>query len=370
MIIGVLFPFAAVFAGIGLVYKLGHLRRNPRDPALVTLCLVFAATMLGFTVSVPSVAKLVAAAVGLTGGTFVVGTCLVLLLVTCEQILLTYWTTDGRDAKRKVWTRLLIGGSVVLGLILTFVVGKHATGGRPPVFLDPPFFDSYLLGYVAAYTIAEIRIARLCHRHGRNAERRWLRLGLFTVAIGAALTLGNSVTRAGDVLAAHTGLDMTVADQIGGLFGGIGAILKLTGWLLPGIAPSAGWLAGYRDHLRLRPLWLALCEAYPHIALDGPKPLLADLLSVRDMKFKTYRRVIEIRDGILALRPYMDGGDDQDPRAEAARIKAALASRQAPGHSDESPDRVGGTDIASDRRWLVQVSKAFDSKLPALEVQR
>ncbi|MFD8500428.1 MAB_1171c family putative transporter [Amycolatopsis sp. NPDC059657] len=369
MIIGVLFPFAAVFAALGLIYKLGHLRRNPRDPALIALCLVFAATMVGFTVSVPAVAKLVAAGIGLTGGTFVVGTCLVLLLVTSEQILLTYWTTEGRDAKRKVWTHLVTGGSVVLGLILTFVIGKHATGGRPPVFLDPPFFDIYLLGYVIAYTIAEVRIARLCRRHAKNAERRWLRFGLFTVAFGAALTLGNSVTRAGDVLAVHTGLDMSVADQIGGLCGGIGAILKLTGWLIPGIAPSAGWLASYRDHLRLRPLWLALSEAYPHIALDGPKPLVVDLLSVRDMKFKTYRRVIEIRDGLLALRPYMDG-DDLDAGAEAARIKAALASRQEPGHSDEPPDRVGGSDIASDRRWLVQVAKAFDSKVPELEVQR
>ncbi|SDY05308.1 hypothetical protein SAMN05421504_104352 [Amycolatopsis xylanica] len=370
MIIGVLFPFAAVFSAIGLLYKLGHLRRNPRDPALIALCLVFAATTIGFTVSTPSVAKVIATAIGFTGGTFVVGTSLVLLLVTSEQILLTYWTTDGRDAKRKVWTHLITGGSVVLGLILLFVLAKRATGGLPPVFLDSPYFDVYVLGYVIAYVIAEIRIARLCHRHAKNAERRSLRIGLFTVAVGAVLTLGNGLSRAGDVLAVHIGLDMSVADQLGGLFGGIGAMLKLTGWLIPGIAPSAGWLASYRDHLRLRPLWLALVEAYPHIALDGPKPLAADLLSVRDMKFKTYRRVIEIRDGILALRPYLDGRDDLDARGEAARIKAALASRQAPGHSEESPDRVGGSDIASDRRWLVQVAKAFDSKLPALEVQR
>jgi hypothetical protein len=53
---------------------------------------------------------------------------------------------------------------------------------------------------------------------------------------------------------------------------------------------------------RLYPLWAGLCQAVPGIALD-PVPAWADRLDPRDLQVRLYRRVIEIRDGYMALTP-------------------------------------------------------------------
>ncbi|MFD9433597.1 MAB_1171c family putative transporter [Streptomyces sp. NPDC060002] len=133
------------------------------------------------------------------------------------------------------------------------------------------------------------------------------------------------------------------------------------------------WLFAYRTHRALEPLWSALRTELPQIALD---PAADRRPPLRRAEFALYRRVIEIHDGHLALRPYIPtavpewaaGATDRyaDRRAvlAAASIAAALETRRA-GHRppDARPPGPGpfpmaGT-LAAEAAWLLQVTAAF-----------
>jgi len=80
--------------------------------------------------------------------------------------------------------------------------------------------------------------------------------------------------------------------------------------------------AGYRD---LAPLWQALYNATPSIALDPPAgavgtALLLPFRHLRELDGQLYRRVIEIRDGGLALRPFAPRVTGGGLRQEAAQL--------------------------------------------------
>ncbi len=64
------------------------------------------------------------------------------------------------------------------------------------------------------------------------------------------------------------------------------------------------WLRQYVALRQLSPLWWDLYRTIPGIALDPPASRLADVLSVRDVHSRLYRRVLEIRDGLVKLQPY------------------------------------------------------------------
>lgn len=123
----------------------------------------------------------------------------------------------------------------------------------------------------------------------------------------------------------------------------------------------------------LRPLGSALRAAVPDAGrIDAPP-------GARGARARLYRRVIEIRDAMLALRPYQDPavrpaavagaraaglvGDELDACVEAAIIAAALAGRKAgrpaPHRAGDTgrPGVRGGADLAGDAAWLARVSQ-------------
>ena len=67
-----------------------------------------------------------------------------------------------------------------------------------------------------------------------------------------------------------------------------------------------------------------------------PSSRVADIVTLRDLKFLLYRRVVEIRDGIVALRPYRD----------PAAARAALERCQAEGLDEETPIVVEAAVVA------------------------
>ncbi|MET9220837.1 MAB_1171c family putative transporter [Streptomyces sp. NPDC003300] len=229
--------------------------------------------------------------------------------------------------------------------------------------------------------------------------RTGLRLMLLAAAVGAVWTLW----ALDDVIAdLRTGSQGVAEDVVSSVLGAVTAALATGGatttlWVGALGAPMR-WLRAYRSHRALEPLWSALHSELPEIALD---PSAADRRpGLRQAEFALYRRVIEIRDGHLALRPYFEsgvtawtdgrGGDDgsevtggdaidwadergRDRRAvlEAATIAAALENKRAgrlcegtaaerfapPGHT---PPTVPGT-VEAEAAWLLEVTAAFTS---------
>jgi hypothetical protein len=135
-----------------------------------------------------------------------------------------------------------------------------------------------------------------------------------------------------------------------------------------------GWLYRYRHFQRLGPLWRALVRAEPAIVLDPP--VVPDVLLVSRLRLRLYRRVIEIRDGLLALQPYRKldiaaaareratraglRGQRLEAAVEAAIVAAALRSRAAgaPPAAPEVPV-TGGGDLDSDTAFLSQVARVY-----------
>lgn len=142
--------------------------------------------------------------------------------------------------------------------------------------------------------------------------------------------------------------------------------------------PLVRHLLAYRAYRRLYPLWRAYYEAEPAIALDASAG--SDHVgrpSVRDIEIQLYRRVIEIRDGMLAVRPFEHPGSRElalleaqkagyhqaDLVGEAAWLELARRAklRGHPPRSKEVPAASGGTDLASEIRVLTQIAKSQDA---------
>jgi hypothetical protein len=98
----------------------------------------------------------------------------------------------------------------------------------------------------------------------------------------------------------------------------------------------------------------------------------------RDAGFLLYRQVIEIRDGQLALRPYIAPGvaetatalarraglpeEEIQSTVEAATVAAGIAAKEQ-GRRQSGPPVPGavpgGSDLGTEVAWLAKVSRAF-----------
>ncbi|WP_340684988.1 MAB_1171c family putative transporter [Amycolatopsis coloradensis] len=150
---------------------------------------------------------------------------------------------------------------------------------------------------------------------------------------------------------------------------GLGAMVL---WVLGGLFTTwdgALRLArAWRGIRAVTPLWKELVAAHPQIALP-----------VRhDLEFTLYRRVIEIRDGLLALRAHVPPqlGDwlrtpVDEPTRAAAELAAALVMRAA-GRSWPHPP-AGPEDahpgVREESAWLSAVSSAFTNSRVVREVR-
>jgi len=149
--------------------------------------------------------------------------------------------------------------------------------------------------------------------------------------------------------------------------------------------------AAYRD---LAPLWWAMYRATPSIALDPPvgvagTTLLLPFRRLRELDVQLYRRVIEIRDGGLALRPFTPRVSGDEVRKEAVRmgisgadLPAVLAAaewelarrRKVRGELPRTIARIqvgGGRDLESEVEQLRTIARAWhDAELVADQVER
>ncbi|WIX98820.1 hypothetical protein QRX60_32795 [Amycolatopsis mongoliensis] len=236
----------------------------------------------------------------------------------------------------------LTGGAA---MTVTFVLAPDM---RP----QSPFVMEYCIAYAVALLPEFAVIARLCVQDARKAPDRILRLGLGLVTAGVVAAAGYMVIRTVIAISARAPFDF---DYGKGFL--LSKALPTTAHLLVlvgvGVPAVAGWLRRHRQYRRLGPLWLALYRAEPAIALEPPRT------TVFPTRLQLYRRVIEIRDGLLVIRPYRSGSGTGE-RQEAAEILAALRARE-DGRPPLSPEAAvrGGQDFGSDTEYLCRVADAF-----------
>jgi hypothetical protein len=207
-------------------------------------------------------------------------------------------------------------------------------------------------------------------RYLRVADRN-LRIGLRMSAAGLASAAIGSIFRAVYIVVAWAfGPVVRILLLLGVPFVILGGVLFLLGVTYPGVRARLSAMRRRRQHRRehqaLAPLWTVLVSAFPSIVLRTPPRGPAEWLSPRSIHRVYYRRVIEIRDGLVQLSPYLaaDFGEvvATDPGAAANALKTALERHAAGEDNDGRAKQVlpaGADDIESDVQPLLALSAAM-----------
>jgi hypothetical protein len=199
----------------------------------------------------------------------------------------------------------------------------------PMQYASHPEVLAYWAIFVTYLAITFVIIGRLAWHYGRTAGRTPVGNGLRLLAAGMVAGLGylgyGTAVVAARALWVQGSFISTAPSVIQVLFGAL-ILLVAVGGGLPAMQhwPVVRQARHYRSLRLLYPLWSGLCEAVPGIALN-PVAEWADRLDPRDLRIRLYRRVIEIRDGYMALRPADVPGVEDAVHTVAGRQRLSAA---------------------------------------------
>jgi hypothetical protein len=383
----VIYLLCAATCLAAMVYRLRDVRAGRHDRALLALIAAFGCKTVSLTFAAPVASAAVERMIGVPNacalGVHVFGG---VASSAAILIALGYWSYPPERARARARGWIVVACAMAGGLTALWLAAEDTVTTTPGNYLldnmQHPLVAVYLLLYITAFAAGLLEILRLCIRYAKVAPRPWLRRGLRVTAIGAAVYLVYCVNRLVGLAAVETHTDLSTTEFLTPLCIGIGVLLMVVGLTLPSWGPHtstpASWWRSYRHHRVLYPLWRDLYQAVPGIALDPPASPLRDRLRVRDIHYYLYRRVIEINDGRLALRSFMDpavtaeaicaarkdglGGTELVAAVEVARLAAAAdaMTRRLPiahgGVSHEVPG-AENDNYADEVHWLVEMAR-------------
>jgi hypothetical protein len=273
---------------------------------------------------------------------------------------------------------LFTGATMVL-LAVCFALSEPRRVGDETVFSDGslPFAVGDKLVFLLYSLVSLGLLFVVFARSAWHAEPGPLRAGLWLLAAGVVAASAWTFWDVDDVrrlaetgrIGAREDLPSSVLAAV--TVGLVAAGATLSAWA-PAVSSVVGRARAYRAYRRIEPLWTALRAAVPGIVFDPGHELAGGA------EFALYRRVIEIRDGHLALRAHFDPGLPRRAEAEARRagvpepdvaatveavclaaaIDAAREGRRfEPGEG--KPDPLPDADVAAEAAWLVRVSRAW-----------
>ncbi len=324
------------------VYKVVELRKHPA-PAQRSLTLTVASLAVAATFLVPVVHVLVGRVSGVANIAEPIARTAVLVAACGGQVLLLRLTApDGRSGVAVARRSTGVVAVVVALWVFFFLAPVEAPTLRfTSRFGAQPLVVAYLalaLGYLA-WALVDIR--RGCRRYSREASG-FLAVGLRLIGTGCLVGLAYIAVKGVALvgLAGGSPIPVEVESTVGRSLAVLAGTLVVIGSTLPATGPLGrswvSWFTAYRAHRQLYPLWADLVSVTPGIALDPAGSRLGDALRWRDLDVRVYRRVIEIRDGRLALRPYLDAAVGEQVRSAAAAAAAGAGPREAAAASEAS----------------------------------
>jgi hypothetical protein len=382
----------ALLTWTAVIFKLSALRRSPGNPARRAYWLAMFTLALALTVLLPPVHLAIDRAAGIPNLARLLGHGLALAASWAVQAFLVHLNYPGVSARRKTrrygWG--LAGTLVLMATLFALAPVDDETMNFMGRYAEAPLMLEYWLAFLAYLGLAQWNVARLSWRYARLTDRPTLSLGLRLTGVGGLFGLAYG---------AHEGLYLVLRRlDLGYPLGNKEAITQVLlasaiafiviGSTMPAWGPRVGlpalwrWIGRYRAYRRLYPLWLALCRSTPEIALIPPSSSVVDALTVRDLDFRLYRRVIEIRDGRLALRAYLDpraadaahdlgreaglSGEELQVLVEATSLAAALRAKgqRRPSAAHRTFEAPGWADVEGEVVWLEKVASCYgDSPL-------
>ena len=369
-------------------YRLPAVRRRPGDRRLraswfATLSFAAAATVL-----LPPVYGAINRLAGVPNLARLLGNGLVLVAAWHNQAFLfslNYPDAAARQrARRAGW--VLLGALALLFALFALAAAPEEAWDFTGRYAAAPYVLEYRLVYLAYLGLALVDVVRLAWRYAGLASRPALDLGLRLVAVGGAVGLAYVVHECLYAASRRLGTVYLLPDPSRATewLIAVAVLLLVVGSTMPawgarvGIPALYDWAWHYRAYQRLYPLWLALYRAAPEIALFPARSRLADRLRVWDVHLHLRRRVVEICDGRLLLRPFLDlrvvaharaqcrlaGLSDDETRVvvEVVWLRAALRAREAGqegGGAALLPEIPAGADVETAAAFFAQVARCL-----------
>ncbi|BFU44827.1 MAB_1171c family putative transporter [Krasilnikovia sp. MM14-A1004] len=357
----------ALAAWIAFAYKANHLRHDRANPALRAMTAAFGFAAVAFTLTVGPVYRPIDAGPGVPNlAKLLIHSCMVLFSVFALQ-LLSYWRYPARRARRRARMHL-VAGLIILAMMATLIllapIHERYTIHFWKTHAGQTLMLLYLTLFLLALSIGLLVIAWRARQFAALApELPWLRRGLRITSVGALLSFGYCACRGGYLVLLGAGVHADPLVDIAEPFATVGLIVFLAGLTMPSWGPRTR-LDQWSAYRALEPLWSALHEAFPQIALHGSPR--GDVAAVGDLDYRLYRRMVEIWDGRLALRPYL-AEPPGEPEPDLARRAEAEARAIRDGLRNHSEGRTFAVPAGEERHearghelaWLVAVSRSY-----------
>lgn len=346
------FGATACVVWLGAIYKLVRTKRGaPGTAASYALVCCLAALAIALTLQVTFVYGAIEALTGRTDVGSLIAVPLVIAGTCAYQVLMVFINDPHASARRRVRPRVTTAAVAAAAATTALALSSAARPGAQAATEDP-FGSAAVVLYCGYIGFGAFDVSRLALRFTRLGDRNLLRLGLYMVSAGAYMAgLYAAAKIVFVVLVTISGPELlTIQYAVTWPMIVIGALLTSIGSTLPSwgqwarMERPAAWFSRYISYLTLYPLWWSLYQATPTIALDT-RSRWADRFVPTDINYRLTRRIIEIRDGLLLLRPYYhpaatrlaerlaaEHGVNPTERAatvEAAEIAMALAAKEA-----------------------------------------
>lgn len=296
--------------------------------------------------------------------------------------LILFFASSTRDTDAAYRRRLRINVGLLAGALMALMISIIATPATmrghsldTPYMAEPAIASFYIIGN-AYFVYAYLASALWALRYGRRASRH-LGLGLRTMALGL---LGLTIASVNRMILVVLRIDEPGSHEV----------LNTVNWsisnwamgsVLIGICYSAcvqlisrlrSIVHHRRMHQELTPLWTVLTSAYPELVLNqapaGSKWHRLHQRRTHEQRF--YRRLIECRDGLVRLSPYLTrvAPDADLARGPTDRLARHITEALALKPTAEGPDtelsaaRVASpasNDLGADARELIAISHAL-----------
>ncbi|WP_405165614.1 hypothetical protein OG203_11245 [Nocardia sp. NBC_01499] len=258
------------------------------------------------------------------------------LTVTVAYCLVCFFlfsAFDPRRAAARAWWQALVLAAVLIVLIVataTIPSDVRTAAAMLPVETRPQQRGVASIGLfyvtVNCYLLyVFVTAAVLTRRYARSAERHLRRALLLAMWGSIALVLALIIFAAGDIVY-WAGEVMPSHLLLLGMWAMVpGIVLFLLGISYPAavtrLAAGRIWWHHLHAYHALRPLWAMLHTEFPEDALARlPNQLWQDRITITGIHRRFYRRLIECRDGLVRISPYV-----ADIRANAPQSGPVVA---------------------------------------------
>ncbi|GAA1025626.1 hypothetical protein GCM10009557_00250 [Virgisporangium ochraceum] len=359
----------AVISFVGLAFTL-YLNRRRWTPGRAGTAFAFTFVGVGMTLSVPTVGAALDRATGVNELWRLIAHLCVMGLVACAEAQLVMLAYPPELARKRIALRIWVSVAAGATLVAFHAVANSRTDSVTFNVEDArmPAVSAYLLVYLAAFVWYTVDIVRLAWRFARATPRPWSRRGMRLAAVGAGFGFLYCVNKAAFIVGYWAGFRPTGEKNISAVLILFSCIFCAVGFTMPAWGPAIDgarrWVGRRQAYRRLYPLWRDLVRSSPNLVLDhrldhGRAPL-------RGVDFALTRRVVEICDARLALRPWissdavpLQGNPAEEEAARIARGVDAQRDDRRATDPDTTPiaDPPGGYD--GQVAWLVAVASAY-----------